>query len=309
MSEEDPVQTAAPVMSRAGEFETILVPLDGSPEARSAIPYAAALVSPGGTIRLLTVVASGREAGGEDGRHAALDGAAGELRAAGFTVDTRIMFGDPAEKIIEAAANGGADMIAMASHGRGVVGRVLHGSVADRVAREATVPVLVVRSEQLAPGPVGITRLVVPLDGSPLAEESVPVAVGISRRLGTPLFLVRSVNIAELMPPAVGMGEAIPFEIYDETEEEMEKGASEYLNEMATALQKQGIPVVTKVLSGPPASVIAEATHAGDVIVLCSHARSGVARWLMGSVSEALVRTDDAPVIFVPASRSAATAG
>ena len=55
---------------------------------------------------------------------------------------------------------------------------------ADAVAREATVPVLIARIGGVAPGPVGITRLVVPLDGSPAAEESLPVAEEISRRLG-----------------------------------------------------------------------------------------------------------------------------
>ena len=87
----------------------------------------------------------------------------------------------------------------MASHGRGAIGRLLHGSVADSVAREATVPVMVVRAGQVQPGPVGITRLVVPLDGSPLAETALPVAEAISRRLGTPISLVRVVNPATLI--------------------------------------------------------------------------------------------------------------
>jgi nucleotide-binding universal stress UspA family protein len=306
MSEGGPVASVATQSAEAGDADTILVPLDGSPEAKSALPYAAALVAPGGTIVLLTVVATGEDQAGDDVSHAALDAAAAELRAAGFTIKTRVLTGDPATRILEAAANGGADVIVMASHGRGAIGRLLHGSVADRVARDATVPVMVARSAQLAPGPVGITRLVVPLDGSPLAEESLPVAIGISRRLGTPLLLVRAVNIAELMPPAVGMGEAIPFQIYDETEEEMEKGARAYLEATAASLQKQGLPVITRVLSGPPASAIAEVTHAGDVIVLTSHQRSGVVRWLMGSVAESLVRSDDCPVILVPASEAAA---
>jgi nucleotide-binding universal stress UspA family protein len=197
-------------------------------------------------------------------------------------------------------------MIVMASHGRGVVGRLLHGSVADKVARGATVPVMVVRSAPASPGPVGITRLVLPLDGSPLAEQSIPVALEISRRLGTPLMLVRAVNMAELMPPAVGMGEAIPFQLYDETEEELTKAASDYLDAEAAKLRQQGFTVTTRVLSGPPASAISEVTLPSDVVVLCSNERSGVVRWIMGSVAESLVRGDDSPVILVPASDAAA---
>ena len=88
------------------------------------------------------------------------------------------------------------------------------------------------------------------------------------------------------MPPAVGIGEAIPFEIYDEAEKEMEQDARHYLDAMAQKLREQGLPVATSVLTGPPATAIKEATHLGDVLVLSSHERTGVMRWLLGSVAE-----------------------
>jgi nucleotide-binding universal stress UspA family protein len=128
----------------------------------------------------------------------------------------------------------------------------------------------------------------------------------LARRLGASLFLVRAVNIAEYLPPAVGMGEAIPFDAYDETAEELDKESRQYLDGMATKLRGEGFAVETKVLSGPPAAAISEATKPGDVVVLCSHERSGVVRWLMGSVAEGLVHSDDRPVILVPASEAAA---
>lgn len=281
----------------------VLAPLDGSEQSRSALPYAEALASPGSEIILLTVVpASGAlpPPDGEEPLPDFLEDAAGALRAAGFTVETRVLAGDPAGHIVEAAANDGADMIVMASHGRGVLGRLLHGSVADRVAREATVPVMVVRAAQQQPGPVAIARLVLPLDGSPLAEQSIPVATALAKRLAIPLILVRAVNMADLMPPAIGMGEAIPFQIYDETEEEMNKEATSYLDAQAEKLRQEGLTVTTKVLSGPAASAISDVTQASDVVVLCSHERTGFTRWLMGSVAEELVRDDDCPVILVP---------
>jgi nucleotide-binding universal stress UspA family protein len=289
----------------------ILVPLDGSEQAKSALAYAVALAAPHGTIVLLTVVPSADELQIEQGGEplpAALNIAATELGAAGHPVKIEVRAGDPAQQIVAAAADGRATMIVIGSHGRGGLDRLIHGSVADKVAREATVPVMVVRAPQSQPGPVGIARLVLPLDGSPLAEASLPVATAIARRLGTPLYLVQAVNIAEFMPPAVGMGEAIPFEAYDETETELNKEACSYLDGMATKLREQGFAVATKVLSGPPAAAIGEATKPGDVIVLCSHERSGVVRWLMGSVAEELVRGDNVPVILVPASEAAAAA-
>ena len=276
----------------------ILVPLDDSPEARVALPYAAALATPGTEIVLLTIVPSATDA---DAARTGLETAAQRLRVAGQTVRTEVATGDPARRIVDVAADLRPEMIVMASHGRGALGRLIYGSVADQVGREAPVPVMVVRARQLAPGPVGITRLVVPLDGSPRAEAALPVATAISRRLGTPISLVRAVDPADLMPPAVGMGEAIPFEIYDDAEKELEQQAQHYLGAMAQKLREQGLPVTTSVLMGPPARSIKEATRLGDVLVLSSHERTGVMRWLLGSVAEKLTREDESPVILVPA--------
>lgn len=277
----------------------ILVPLDGSPEARAALPYAGALATPGTEIVLLTVVPSATDA---DAARADLEGVAQQLRVAGSLVRTEVEVGDPARRIVAMAADLGVAMIVMASHGRGALGRLIYGSVADRVVREATIPTMVVRARQVEPGPVGITRLVVPLDGSSLAEAALPVATAISRRLGTPLLLVRVVDPVDLMPPAVGIGEAIPFEIYDQAEQEKEQDARSYLDAMAKKLHDRGLRVTTSVLTGPPASSIEEATHLGDVLVLASHERSGVMRWLLGSVAEKLTREDESPVILAPAS-------
>lgn len=293
--------TAKTSNSKQAMTTQILVPLDDSAEGRAALPYAMALATPGTEILLLTIVPA------EDATasaRTALDQEGQRLRAAGHTVQTEVVVGDPAEQILNTTAGSGAGMIVMASRGRGAVGRLIYGSVADRVAREAAVPTMIVRAAEAAPGPVGITRLVVPLDGSPLAEESLPVATEISRRLGTPIYLVWAVNPAELMPPAVTMGEAIPFELYDETEKELEQEARDYLDTVAARLRDQGLPVAVDVLTGAPAGAIMEATHLGDVVVLCSNERTGVMRWLLGSIAETLTREDQSPVILVPASEA-----
>lgn len=278
---------------------TILVPLDGSTDALGALPYAVALSGAGATIELLTVI---HDASEQATAEAQLQSASQGLNNTNVTVRTRTLTGEPAAEIVEAAANGGASMIVMASHGRGALGRLLHGAVADNVARQASVPVMVIRKELEGPGPVGIMRLVLPVDGSPLAEESLPFAITLAQRLGAPILLVRSVNVAEMMPPAVGMGEAIPFEIYDDVERQMRQEAEQYLQNLAAKLRAEGLNVSAQVLFGPPASAISEVTHAGDVVILVSHERSGITRWLMGSVAEQLVRIDEAPVILIPGS-------
>ena len=134
-----------------------------------------------------------------------------------------------------------------------------------------------------------------------VAEQSLPIATELSRRLGTPIYLMRAVNPIELMPPAIGFAEAIPAEIYEQTEEQMEQDARNYLDEVAQRLRDRGLPVAMRILPGPPATAIREATQLGDVVVLCSHERTGVMRWLLGSVAEQLTRDDESPVILVPA--------
>jgi nucleotide-binding universal stress UspA family protein len=311
----------APV-NAPSQIISLLVPFDSSPEARSALPYAVALGGPGTEIVLLTVIPAGNEISGRSGEvvvpadetsavaaddaRAALEQVAQRIQITGQAVRVEVAFGDPATRILDTVKDLGATMIVMGTHGRGALGRLFQGSVADTVAREAVVPTMVVRGGPLEPGPVGITRLVVPLDGTPFAEASLAVAEAISKRLGTSLFLVEAVDTISLLPPAVGFAEAIPAEIYDEAEKEMEQSASDYLEGVATRLRGQGLPVATGVLSGPPATAIIEATKPGDVVVMCSHERSGVMRWLQGSVSEQLVRNDQSPVILVPAPESVA---
>ncbi len=81
------------------------------------------------------------------------------------SIHLEVTGGDPAAQIVQIAAERQVELIAMTTHGRGAMGRWYFGSVADRVARSATVPVLLVRPSEKEPQPVAIRRLVVPLDG------------------------------------------------------------------------------------------------------------------------------------------------
>ncbi len=144
-------------------FERILIPLDGSGNAEQVIDQAMALASPGASVTLLEVVvpASIRArtlvpqvvdtdpAGTAKRRDAARDylaGVANGLRDRGIKVDTDVAVDDsPARVILGRAADGGYDLLAMATHGRGSLMRLVMGSVADKVVRGASVPVLLQR--------------------------------------------------------------------------------------------------------------------------------------------------------------------
>jgi nucleotide-binding universal stress UspA family protein len=304
----------------------VLTPIDGSELALGALPWAANMAGSAGTVFLLRVLpphhtprgsritqtGNGEEdqaqriqdawtsAGAAD-----LDEAAQALAGTGVTVERVAVAGEPDEEIVAAAAQHGADLIAMASHGRGAIGRAIFGSVADRVARTATVPVLIVRpSEEDAREPVSITRLVVPLDGSEIAERSLPVASDLASRLDVPVHIVRAIDPVTSIPVARGVFGAAPAvnaELTDRLWQEAESEAESTVADAMTSLKHEGIEASGAVLNGSPFFAISEFTQPGDLIVLTSHGRGGVRRWLLGSVAEKLVREAPVPVLLVPA--------
>src|SRR3954468_14723068 len=157
-------------------YERILVPLDGSEMAEAALDYVQLL--PSRRIRLLAIEheASGISAICKAARDCKtyLENVAEPLRQQGRDVETSVALGNPAEQILAYA--GTADLVLMGSHGHGLMERFMLGSVADQVARHAMVPTMIVRDRQAPATVVRLARIVVPLDGSPLAEQALPVA-------------------------------------------------------------------------------------------------------------------------------------
>ncbi len=303
----------------------VLTPIDGSELALGALPWAASLAGPAGNVILLQVIPPDlrdRESRvaqvsiGDEGSQviqdawassaaADLDEAAQALAGTGVNVERVVVAGEPDEEIVSAVAQHGVELIVMASHGRGAIGRAIFGSVADRVARTATVPVLIVRSpEEEAGEPVAIARLVVPLDGSEIAERALPVASDLARRLDVPVHIVRATDPVTSIPVARGVFGAAPAinaEITDRLWQEAESEAESTVAGAMSDLKDEGIDATGAVLNGSPFFAISEVTKPGDLIVLTSHGRGGVRRWLLGSVAEKLVREAPVPVLLVPA--------
>jgi nucleotide-binding universal stress UspA family protein len=304
--------------AQSGISSPFLVPHDGSALADQALSYALALVDRGATIILLRViptpdpihVRSGQVLVSADAVLATnaeeaqveLARAAERVPEATATVRIEVTSGDIAEQILRTIEERDGGIIVMASRGRGTLGRWAFGSVADRIARTSPVPVMIVRGndEDDEPRPVAINRLIVPLDGSELAAEALPVARTLAGRLGLPVLLIRVVDPTRILAPAHGAGMVAQAELYDLVHDQLVSEAEETLAEATVELRAAGVPTESEVGVGSAAQRIAAEARAGDVIVLTSRGRSGVRRWLLGSVAEQLVRSGPVPVVLVP---------
>ena len=301
-------------------ISTILVPLDGSAMAEAAIPYAQWFLPGGGKLVLLRVLpefdplltellGTLDQEFAEEGQaevetaEEVLSLAAKPVADAGLQPVTEVRRGDPASQILQAVAQNKADIVAMTTHGRGAVGRATYGSIADRVARESPVPVLMIRPDACEHRPPLVRRLLVPLDGSALAEEALPVAAEIAKRLDVPVHLVQAIDLAAALASLCGEGLfaiSPSGEVYQEMADALQHGAEDTLQSAAARLAREGVTATWEVLSESPYLAIADASTPGDVIVMTSHGRGGVLRWLLGSVAEKLVREAPVPVVLVP---------
>jgi nucleotide-binding universal stress UspA family protein len=309
-------------MIRNDPLRRMLVPLDGSELATIAIPWARALAAPETELVLFRAVPDPTpmsELAGTSAfpverivaRHRRvaedyLEAVADVLRDLPATISTTSDVGDPSEAILRAIHERDVSMVIIASHGRGFLGRVVIGSVADRVTRAADVPVLVIHPHRgtmpaRADSTARVDRLVVPLDGSELARQALPVAQALALRLSVPVRLVRALPAREEI---AAHSEPVETGYY----EEMIAAATEALESEAHRLRASGVDATTVSLIGAPAATILDELGGHDLVVMTSHGRGGVRRWLLGSVAERLIRAGEAPVLLVPVAERAALA-
>lgn len=280
-------------------FDLILVPLDGSEAAEAAL--AVVELIPSRRVRLLTVESDRPDftaiCATEPDCQTYLERAAERLRRQGREVQTIVAFGDPAREIVASAAS--ADLIAMGSHGRGAVGRLVLGSVADHVARHAPVPTLIVRGGRQPATTIPLTRIVVPLDGSALAEQALPIATALSGTIGLPVHLVRVIDF----DPVRGTVEAgvVAANAYVKAHAADISLADTYLAEQVQRLRNKDVATTSELRTGAPASELLDAIQEGDLVVLATRERGSIQRWFLGSVAEELVRRAAGPVLLVRA--------
>ena len=167
--------------------------------------------------------------------------------------------GDPAEQILRVAKDLNVGLIVMTTHGRGALGRWAFGSVADAVTRTSPVPVFVIRPREgdtdIAPI---IQRVVVPLDGSPLAEEALrPRRPGAAPACAA--HLVTAIDVTKLPPVEMMPTVAFDASLYEETVAQLEVQATAWLTQTAAQLQHEGVATTWAILHGSPSLAISDA--------------------------------------------------
>lgn len=201
------------------------------------------------------------------------------------------------QTILEYASEHNVDLIVLGTHGRQGVRRFFLGSEAEEVLRGADQPVFAVRKQESAFPKTSVHRVLVPVDLSSRSAAALAHAQEIAATYDAQLDVVHVVD-PDLRAASV-YEELVDRPV--ETVSQIEPAVQKTLNTMARSAQKAGIDVHTHIGHGDPASYIAEfaETHAMDLIVLSSHGRSGVERFLVGSVAEKVMRTAPCPIFIV----------
>ena len=296
-------------------YKRILIPLDGSKTAEAVLPYARTMARRLDlAVELLGVVdvralaiefADGRSRLFENmidettlSSEAYLKGIASTFPKS--KVECTVGNGRPEEVITEKAGEN-TTLIAMATHGRSGLNRFLMGSIAEKVLRAASAPILLVRAKEgvNSDGEATLNSVVVPLDGSELAETVLPSVVGLVRELDLEVFLLRAYKLSA----NIYAGPAYPLR-YEEIRTALRDEAQDYLEKKVAELKRLGI---AKVSSITPEGLSADEIIAlgrklpDNLIAMCTHGRTGVGRWVFGSVTETVVRHSGDPVLIIRA--------
>ncbi len=298
-------------------YKRILVPLDGSKLAEGILPTVARFA--GGLkarVDLLSVVEEdivAAIANPTKGRYADQVGTSaltvardyltnivGQLKLPKEQVKSTAKVANVPEAIVEEAEKERDTLIAMSTHGRSGVGRWVLGSVADKVLHATKTPLLLYRSREEG-GQRGasseLTTVVVPLDGSDMAEVILPHVEELAKALDLRVHLVRVTSTMTEYYAGEGFY-TYPVDLITE----LENDAKAYLEKKAQELKARGVRnVTTQHLRGAPALQIVDLVKEmrGSFVAICSHGRSGVGRWVLGSVADRVVTNAGAPALIV----------
>jgi nucleotide-binding universal stress UspA family protein len=300
-------------------YTRILIPLDGSKTAEKVLPYArylaATLKLPVELLEIIDVAEIARRISPDKSHflntvlenvvrssEQYLSGVASTFPKA--DVKCTVEKGWAEEVIIEKAAADKGTLISMATHGRSGINRWLLGSVAEKVLRGATSPLILVRAAEKAKteGEAPLSSVIVPLDGSELAEQVLSPVAELAKQLQLEVVLFRAYTIPL---SAMAVDPESPYVVNDEELiSALKDEVVAYLEKKTEATKQLGVEKVRYIAKYGIAAdeIISLARETPDnLIAMCTHGRSGVKRWVLGSVTETVVRHSGDPVVVIRA--------
>jgi nucleotide-binding universal stress UspA family protein len=316
-------------------FQRILVPLDESPLAEQTLPVAARIArASGGSILLLQIVSAPVDLGGGlapvplmtdqviESRLAEgtnyLDQVAKSPVLAGIKTTTEIMFGIPAQDILDVAETKQVDLIVICSHGRTGLTRLALGSIAHRIVHRSSMPVLVLREGESAPlvshadTALPLCALVA-LDGSSLAETALAPAANLVAALAAPA--AGALHLFQVVKkPSANVGESSieRIEAYLSTVKDRLQETFKDLKLSITWSVAADSDVAHAIISTAEHGQQREGTgglHNCGLVALSTHGRGELERMMMGSVAEHVLNTTKLPVLVVHPQRNETNKG
>ena len=299
-------------------YNKILIPLDGSKTAEKVLPYARYLAGkfkiPVELLAAIDIAEMATHMAAEKARFLdtmiedGVRNSTAYLRLIantfpGIDVTCTVDRARAEDAIIEKAAADQGLLITMATHGRSGLNRFLLGSVAEKVLRGSVNPLLLVRAaDEASPAAeVAFKKVIVPLDGSALAESVLPMVAETAKKLDLEVVLFRAYHIPY---NAYAGDDGYSAVNYDDLIASVRDEANEYLEKKVAEVKKLGVEKVSSAskegFAGDEIIAMARKTPDG-LIAMCSHGRSGVRRWVLGSVTETVVRHTSDPVLVLRA--------
>jgi len=285
-------------------YQKVLVSLDSSSLAERTIPYARAIAArKGSEVILFTVATSGIRF--DRPLESYLDNIAKDLKMQGITASPVIAYGDTADQIIDFADANKTDLIIMSTHGHAGIKRWVLGSIAQKVLQGTNIPVLLVKSKAPEIPLVEFRKVLLPLDGSAFAEIAISHVKELAEGSETEVVLLQ---VTEPPPPIAdappGWADGVPLNWADYADKliaQMRGQALQYLEKVKTTFEDKGIKIRSHVAVGKATEKIMHVAQGEnvDLIVMGTHGRSGISRWVHGSVASGIEAESLQPLLLI----------
>jgi len=191
------------------------------------------------------------------------------------------------------------DLIVMATHGLSGLRRWWLGSVSEKIVTHSTIPILLIHSKQVKEldrdRKITFKHILTPLDGSDTGEAALHHATELALKTGA------SITLLHVIPEVHTIESRILGKEFNKFVKAMHDAGQKYLDKISSRLAEKGINVSTKIVNGDPAETVADMAvyEKVDLIAMSTHGRSGIARWVLGSVADKIVHESKIPLWLV----------